>query len=123
MRGGLRAELLRSLLLSSRLRLLLGGALGMTLTGRSTRSVEHPLEGEAGALTAGATVGLMTELHWQWSRHAGLWLGAGLDALLWRTRFAYQLAQGRRQLASLSRVEPWMIVGFFARFGDARKGP
>jgi len=122
-RGGLRAEALRALMLSARLRLLLGGAAGLTLTGRTTRAVRPPLQGAGGAITAGATLGLLTELHWQASRRLGVWLGAGVDGVLWRTKFAYESAAGRHQLGSLARFEPWLMLGFFARWPASAQGP
>lgn len=123
LRGGVRSELLRALSLGTALRLSVGGALGAVVTGRTTRSARLPLQGQASAVTAGATAGLLTELHWQWSRVLGLWLGAGVDAVLWRTKFAYELPEGRHQLGSLARFEPWLTVGFFARWAGAKKGP
>jgi hypothetical protein len=117
-RFGMRGEALRGLALGPRARLWFGAALGCAGTARTTHTVGQEQRPTANAVSWSGNVGVSGELHWQALPFFGLSLALGVDFVLWRTKFAYEDADGRQPLNALSRFDPWAIAGLFTRFGS-----
>lgn len=115
-RAGLRLEALRSVLLTQRFELLIGANAGFTLHTRTTKRVSSSLQANDGSTSVSGALGLLAELQARLSEHVGVSAAAGLEGVLWRTKFTYQSAAGERRVAALKMAEPWMILGFFARW-------
>jgi hypothetical protein len=118
-RHALAAEALATLPLTRRLRLVLGVQAGVVLYARSTGPVALPLEATGSRFSWNATLGAQVELQWLLARHFGVALALGADAVLPRTRFAYESADvlaPPREIAALGPVEPWATAGFLWLF-------
>ena len=118
-RHALSPEALAALPLTRRLRLLLGIQAGVVLYSRSTGPVAPPLEATGSRFSWNATLGAQVELQWLLARHFGAALSLGVDAIVPRTRFAYEPVDPRsqpRELAELGPLEPWATAGFLWLF-------
>jgi hypothetical protein len=115
-RFGLRLEALWGATLTHA-RFWLGAAAGCTGSARSTQAVGGDQRPTSDALNWSGNLGPLAELHWQPLRYLGLYLALGADFVLWRTKFAYEDANGVETLDTFSAVEPWAAAGLFTRLG------
>jgi hypothetical protein len=89
---------------------------GLTLQVRSTQRVDAALAPTTASTQVSGLMGALTELQMRLSERVGMSAAVGAEGVLWRTKLAYQTALGEQRIASVKRVEPWMILGFFVRW-------
>jgi hypothetical protein len=99
------------------LRFALGVAAGLSIDFRSTRKVAEDMVRTGNATTFSGSFGLLAQLDWLFSQRVGATLGLGADAVPWRTKFVYDDGAAGGQVARLSWLDIWGLVGFFTRFG------
>lgn len=99
------------------LRFALGIAAGVSVDFRSTRKVSEAMVRTGDATTFSGSFGLLAQLDWLFSERVGLAVGLGADGVPWRTKFVYTDGASGGQVARLSWLDIWALVGFFTRFG------
>jgi hypothetical protein len=99
------------------LRLALGVAAGLSIDLRSTRKVAEAMVRTEDAATFSGSFGLLAQLDWLFSERFGALLAMGADGVPWRTKFVYADGGNGGQVARLSWLDIWALVGFFTRFG------
>jgi hypothetical protein len=99
------------------LRLALGIAAGLSVDFRSTRKVAADMVRTGDTTTFSGSFGLLAQLDWLFSRRVGLTVALGADGVPWRTKFVYTDEGNGGQVARLSWLDIWALVGIFTRFG------
>jgi hypothetical protein len=113
----LRLEGLKQWSVSERTRLALGLAANLSFNRRSTERAGADREATAASTSVSGSFGLFAEAQWLFVPGVGGFVAGGADAVPWRTKFVLDDGDQETRLATLSWLDPWVMVGLFTRFG------
>lgn len=116
-RTQLRLEGLKQWIVVPRVRLALGLAASLALDRRSTERANEDYEATSPSMSPSGSFGLFAEAQFLFVPGVGGFVAGGADAVPWRTKFVVEDGMQQTTVATLSWLDPWVMVGLFTRFG------